>query len=86
MSVENGGVSRKSHRFPIRPLDRGANHDYVTGLRSRSDPPEAAQDSFAELRCTAGKGRTVLLDWRIGFRSVRWIAERSTTMSQACVR
>ena len=32
------GVGPPAHRFPIRPLDRGAIHDYVTGLRSLRDP------------------------------------------------
>jgi hypothetical protein len=33
-----------------------------------------------------GRRLTVSVDWRIGFRSARWIAERSTTMTKASTR
>jgi hypothetical protein len=35
------GVGELAQTFPIRPLDRGAIHDYVTGLRSLGDPMDA---------------------------------------------
>ncbi len=48
--------------------------------RTRMSEPRRASTHSAE---TADGVRRLT---RIGFRSARWIAERSTTMSQACVR